>query len=274
MPISARHREVLRRELPGADLDGLVVHQGQFHEVVLGADRVVCFARTAPAASRLPARAARLRSVAGMGLGFATPVPLSEVDGDPACLVLSRVPGDPLAAHRLTAPPVFEAVAAGFGALLRELAGVKTGFPSTGSWPEFAEGVRAELFPLMSGSGRARAEAELVAVGELPHWVTGLVHGDLGGENVLWYERDGLPRLSGVVDWDEAGLGDQAEDLAAIRASYGEEMARAVVAHLPPDEALLDRARVIGGTFALQQALAGLRDGDEEELADGLSGYR
>ncbi|MGW0521816.1 phosphotransferase family protein [Crossiella sp. NPDC003009] len=274
MPISDPHREVLRRELPGADLDELVVHRGQFHEVVIGADRVVCFARTASAASRLPGRASRLRSIADSGFSFATPVPLSEVDGDPACLVLSRVPGTPLAADRLAARPVFEAVAAGFGALLRELAGVKAGLPSAGRWAEFAEAVRAELFPLMSESGRARAEAELAAVTALPHRVTGLVHGDLGGENVLWCEQDGLPRLSGVVDWDEAALGDQAEDLAAIRASYGEEMARAVLAHLPPDEGLLDRATAIGGTFALQQALSGLRDGDQEELADGLLGYR
>ncbi|MGQ4336291.1 phosphotransferase, partial [Streptomyces hayashii] len=34
------------------------------------------------------------------------------------------------------------------------------------------------------------------------------------------------------------------------------------------------RIAAIRGTFALQQALYAIRDGDEEELADGLADYR
>lgn len=85
-----------------------------------------------------------------------------------------------------------------------------------------------------------RAGREPAALDALPHLTAAVVHGDLGGENVLWDTSGGLPRLSGVVDWDEG---------------------------VP--------ARIAArGTFALQQALYALRDGDEEELADGLTGYR
>ncbi len=93
---------------------------------------------------------------------------------------------------------------------------------------------------------------------------------------VLWETEDGLPRLSGVVDWDEVMLGDQAEDLAAIGASYGEELLGRVLAlsggALGGD--VPGRISTIRGTSALQQALCAQRDGDEEELADGLTGYR
>ncbi|MHC5906501.1 hypothetical protein ACVNF4_21725, partial [Streptomyces sp. S6] len=41
---------------PHEPADRLVVHEGQFHRVVIGADHVLCRARTEAAARRLPAR--------------------------------------------------------------------------------------------------------------------------------------------------------------------------------------------------------------------------
>lgn len=88
--------------------------------------------------------------------------------------------------------------------------------------------------------------------------------------------NDGLPRLGGVVDWDEVTLGDPAEDLAAIGAGHGEELLARVLTRggWSDDDALTSRIATIRATFALQQALAAHRDGDEEERADGLAGYR
>ncbi|MGA4843778.1 viomycin phosphotransferase [Streptomyces sp. G45] len=297
MGIVETHRDLLTRLLPGDGVEQLAVHEGQFHHVVIGSDRVVCFPRTAAAAKRLPDRAALLHTLADVGIGFRTPRPLFEESGDvsressegpgPASdvpyLVLSRVPGAPLAEGVLDRPEAAEAVARQYATLLSRLAEagrraeVRAALPSAGQgeWRKFAAGVRAELFPLMSDGGRRRAERELAALDGLPPHASAVVHGDLGGENVLWETVAGLPRLSGVVDWDEVGIGDPAEDLAAIGASHGDR--------------LLDRVRVLGGltgddmstrvaairaTFALQQALSAARDGDEEELADGLSGYR
>lgn len=227
MEILERHSDVLSRELPGEDPADLVVHRGQFHEVVIGADRVVCFARTAAAATRLPERTSVLRTVADLELGFRTPVPLSEVAGLQSYLVLSRMPGAPLDGAALDDPSVLAVAAAEFAALLTGLARVgrhgaaRVDLPTSSPerWQKFAARVRAELFPLMSEEGRARATAELADLRMLPHLTSAVVHGDLGGENVLWEWVDGLPRLVGVVHWDEVMLGDQAEDLAAIQAS-------------------------------------------------------
>ncbi|MFI0975481.1 aminoglycoside phosphotransferase family protein [Streptomyces sp. NPDC021093] len=299
MELTENHQALVEGLLPGEDAGGLAVHQGQFHQVVVGADRVVCLARTDAAAARLPARAALLRAVAGIGLGFRTPVPLAEAygaDGVVPHLVLSRVPGEPLEAAALGDPGAAGAVAAQCAALLAELAAAgaderaRAVLPRSAEdrWRLFAAEVRGELYALMSQDGRQRAARELAALDTLPHLTGAVVHGDLGGENVLWVSAPGehflsrpsgpitpLPRLSGVIDWDEVTLGDPAEDLAAIGASYGPAfLGRVLARYGAADRTLPARIAAIQGTFALQQALAAHQDGDGEELADGLTNYR
>jgi aminoglycoside phosphotransferase (APT) family kinase protein len=101
------------------------------------------------------------------------------------------------------------------------------------------------------------------------------VHVDLGVENVLWEWEHGLPRLAGVLDGDDVTLGDPAEDLAAVSASYGHGLIEQVLALGGwSDNGLTARIAAIRGTFALQQAFYAIRDGDGEELADGLAAYR
>ncbi|MGK5642769.1 aminoglycoside phosphotransferase family protein [Streptomyces sp. URMC 126] len=267
--------------LTAEDATEPAVREGQFHRVVIGARRVLCFPRTPAAAARLPARAATLRAVGRAGLPFDVPSPLP-TGGGPVRLELTRIPGAPLDPSALTRPEVAEAAARGFATLLTALVraggqpGPRAELPETprDEWRRFASDVRAELFPLLSTAGRARAERELAAVEALPYVSGALVHGDLGGENVLWETEDGLPVPRGVVDWDEAAIGDPAVDLAAVAASYGDAFLRSVVAHGGPVlRGPADRVAAIRGTFALQQALSALRDGDTAELADGLRGY-
>ncbi|NYI99130.1 aminoglycoside phosphotransferase (APT) family kinase protein [Streptomonospora nanhaiensis] len=279
------HGAVLARVLAGDRPADLRRHRGQFHDVVVGSRRVVCFARTQAAGARLAGRAAVLRAVAGLGLGVRVPEPLAQGGGaagpEPPHLVLTRVPGAPLDPARLRERAVADAVADQYAALLRRLAdagaaAARGGLPGTprDRWHRFAADVRDGLLPLMSAAGRARAERELAAARGLPHRESALVHGDLGPENVLWEWSGGLPRLSGVVDWDGAAVGDPAGDLAAVAAGHGDALLAAVLARVgaPPDTA--ERVAALRGTFALQQALGALRDGDAAELADGLRGYR
>ncbi|MFC5744580.1 phosphotransferase family protein [Actinomadura rugatobispora] len=271
MSIRRTHRALLSQLLPVDDPDDLAVRRGQFHTVVIGSDRVVCLPRTRAAAERLPQRVAALRALAGFDLGFRTPELLLQ-GGDPPFLVLSRIPGEPLTADALDDGRVAGAVAAQYAALLAALA-----LPQAPEdrWRYFAECVRAELFQLMSDHGRLRADRELAALDGLPHLTRAVVHGDLGAENVLWEWTHGLPRLAGVLDWDDVTLGDQAEDLAAIGAGNGRDLLERVLALGGwSNDGLTTRIAAIRGTFALQQALYALRDGDEEELADGLTGYR
>ncbi|MFE7563031.1 viomycin phosphotransferase [Kitasatospora sp. NPDC057500] len=287
MDIRKTHGALLRRLLPDDEPDGLPVRQGQFHDVVIGSDRVVCLPRTRAAAARLPERAAALRLLAELDLGFRTPEPLVRGGAHGAdevpFLVLTRIPGEPLRADALDDPRVADTVAAQYATLLGALARagvdetVRAALPRAPAdqWGRFAESVRAELFRLMSESGRLRAERELAALDGLPHLTRTVVHGDLGAENVLWEWKHGLPRLAGVLDWDGVALGDPAEDLAAIGAGHGAGLVERVLAlGGASDHGLTARIAAIRGTFALQQALYALRDGDGEELADGLTDYR
>ncbi|MGW4100816.1 viomycin phosphotransferase [Mycobacterium sp. NPDC004974] len=287
MSIVAAHRTLLSHLLPDDKPDDLSVRHGQFHVVVIGSDRVVCLPRTPAAAERLPGRVTSLRALAGLNLGFRTPEPLLQggahgTDETPF-LLLTRIPGEPLENDALNDDRVVETVAAQYTTLLSDLARagtdetVRAVFPQVPEdrWHQFARSVRAELFQLMSDNGRLRAERELAALDNLPHLTQAVVHGDLGAENVLWEWRDGLPHLAGVLDWDDVTLSDPAEDLAAISASYSPEFLERVLA--PGNwssHALPARIATIRDTFALQQALYAIRDGDEEELADGLTNYR
>ncbi|MGW1191418.1 viomycin phosphotransferase [Streptomyces sp. NPDC002559] len=284
MSIRTTHRALLSRLLPNDKPDDLAVRQGQFHIVVIGSDRVVCLPRTRAAAARLPERVAALHALAGLDLGFRTPEPLFQGSADEVpFLILSRIPGEPLKSDALNDAQVVDTVATQYVTLLSALALVGTDetvravLPQAAEsrWRRFAENVRAELFQLMSDSGRLRAERELAALDSLPHVTRAVVHGDLGAENVLWEWTHGLPHLSGVLDWDDVTLGDPAEDLAAIGAGYGRELLERVLALGSwSNHGILARIAAIRGTFALQQALYAIRDGDEEELADGLADYR
>ncbi|MEV0661525.1 viomycin phosphotransferase [Actinomadura luteofluorescens] len=287
MNIRTTHRALLSRLLPVDEVGDLAVRQGQFHMVVIGSDRVVCLPRTPAAATRLPERAAALDALAGLDLGFRTPEPLlqggAHGTGEAPFLVLGRIPGEPLDAEALNDAQVADTVAAQYATLLSSLASAgidekaRAVLPhaTEDRWRQFAQSVRAELFQLLSTSGRLRAERELAALNDLPHVTRAVVHGDLGAENVLWEWTHGLPRLAGVLDWDDVALSDPAEDFAAIGASYGREFLERVLALGNwSDTGLLARITAIRNTFALQQALYAIRDGDKEELADGLATYR
>ncbi|MFE3202084.1 phosphotransferase family protein [Embleya sp. NPDC059237] len=293
--IPTRHAALLSRLLPTDPPAALTVRQGQFHDVVMGASRVVCFARTEAAERRLPRRAALIRLLGGLSLGVRTPRLLG-TGVDPGYLLLDRLPGVPLAPNAAVPSGAAAQYAALLTALTRAAANpeVRAAFPTDKTevpalidesasaevpgptaWTVFAGDVRAELYPLMSPTGRSRADAELAAVQTLSPVVSALVHGDLGGDNLLWTTVDGTPRLSGVLDWDEVSLGDPAEDLAAIAATHGDALVADILDRMGlRDAAIPARIAAIRGTFALQQALSALRDGDRAELADGLSAYR
>jgi len=142
-------------------------------------------------------------------------------------------------------------------------------------WLAFAGQVRHVLFPMMSATGRRRADAELAAVATVPGTGDALVHTDLGGANLLWATAGGAAHLTGVLDWDGACTGNQANDLASVAVTIGWPLAQRIedrrrVSARP----LLAEARVIAATFALQQALPAARNGDKASLDDGLRDYR
>jgi aminoglycoside phosphotransferase (APT) family kinase protein len=205
---------------------------GQFHDVVLAGDVAYRFPRDEESRRALPGRVALLRVLGDCRLPVATPLPLTAA---PAAhhealgrchVALSRLRGQPLECEQAISPQSEPIVIAELGRLLDALSELGTD-PAVARvvpgadpdrWIRFASEVDRVLFPLMSERGRRRAEAELAKVAAVDPVGTALVHGDLGGTNLLWTVPESGPHLAGVLDWDEAQLGNPADDLASLAA--------------------------------------------------------
>ena len=193
---------------------------------------------------------------------------------------LTRLPGQPLG--QIRGERAARAVVSQLASLLDRLAGLGADpaiaalVPAAGAdhWTSFASQVRHVLYPLMSGQGRIRADAELAAAATLASAGGALVHTDLGGANLLWTSAGGLPALAGVLDWDGACTGDQASDLASIAVTIGWPLAARIDTCRAGTRPTLADARIIAATFALQQALPAAHSGDRASLDDGLRHYR
>jgi aminoglycoside phosphotransferase (APT) family kinase protein len=261
---------------------------GQFHDVMLVGDVAYRFPRDEESRRALPGRVALLRVLGNGRLPVATPVPVATA---PAAqhqalgrchVALSRLRGQPLEREQATSPRSEPMVITELGRLLDALSelgadpAVAKVVPGADPdrWVRFASDVDRVLFPLMSDRGRRRAEAELAKVAAVDPAGTALVHGDLGGTNLLWTVSESGPHLSGVLDWDEAQLGNPADDLASLAATFGWPLAERLDAsrHAGRCPTIPD-ARIIAATFALQQALPAALSGDRVMLADGLAGY-
>jgi len=78
--------------------------------------------------------------------------------------------------------------------------------------------------------------------------------------------------VTGVIDFSSAGLGDPALDVAAISCS-GDAFFQRICNKYPGMDLLIERAQFYRSTFALQEALYGLRDNDQKSFKDGLAQY-
>lgn len=199
------------------------------------------------------------------------------------------LPGEPLTRTRLLrlSGPARRAVLTELLTFLRQLHAVSRDEVATAGigpsdatrtredWLAFAGQVEGRLFPLLM---RHQREAFLdlfgpVRRGELDLGYTPrLIHGDLGVYHVLFDPDAG--RLSGIIDFGTAGLGDPALDLAVLLGNYGESLVAEVLPASPELAQHLDRARFWVGTLEWQWALAGVVDGRTAFALAHLGGAR
>jgi Ser/Thr protein kinase RdoA (MazF antagonist) len=261
--------------------------RGQFHDVVLLGELAYRFPRDEESRRLLPARTELLSALANRQLPVVIPALCSTAAlGEPLgrCHVaFQRMSGGPIDRARIDGPQVADAAVSSLTRVLDRLdelgtdETIRKAVPRADPrrWERFAEDVSAVLFPLMSERGRERAEAELNQVLAFHPVGQALVHGDLGGGNLLWVVSGSGPRLTGILDWDEAQIGNQADDLASIAVTVGWPLAVRIDAQRHSgDTPTIPAARAIAATFALQQALPAALSGDIPSLEDGLSTYR
>lgn len=140
-------------------------------------------------------------------------------------------------------------------------------------WRQMFAGIQQHLFAHMRSDAREEVTAHFNIRFSQPEqfvFEPCLVHGDFGPYNIIYDEKRG--RISGIIDFSEAGIGDPAMDLASV-SLYGEEMLELMLPVYPELAEMRERAAWYRGTFALQEALAGAVDGDTAAFRSGMAGY-
>jgi aminoglycoside 2''-phosphotransferase len=134
--------------------------------------------------------------------------------------------------------------------------------------------IREKLFGFMRRDARAWAAGHFqgfLSDADSFRYQPVLKHSDFGPSNILFDSE--MQRVSGVIDFGGAGLGDPAYDFAGLLSGYGEGFVELCTHAYPEVEGFMGRIRFYQGTFALLEALFGIENGDEEALAAGLARY-
>ena len=126
------------------------------------------------------------------------------------------------------------------------------------------------------GNARAGRTLELLDAGVAEAQATSpgpagrrLLHNDLSSEHILVDETG--QRLTGIIDWSDAEIGDPAVDVAGVFHFLGERGTRRVLACYahPWDEALLGRARFFAACVGLFQMAHGYAIHRQDDVING-----
>jgi len=102
------------------------------------------------------------------------------------------------------------------------------------------------------------------------HFAPALVHGDLGPEHLL---VDNTGRLAGIIDWEDASVGDPAIDFAGLWRSAGAQVTRRILAayQTTDDAPMEERVTSYAWIANVHDALHGLDVGDADLVARSIA---
>jgi aminoglycoside 2''-phosphotransferase len=193
------------------------------------------------------------------------------------CIVYRFIPGVPLDRQRLLAQDAStrQGLLEQLGTFLHELHSlpseasealtdpVETSPGMREGYEQLYEAAERELLPLMMAWARswARDLFHPVLDGGLDlTYSPAVVHGDLAPYHLCF--DSAAHRLSGVIDFGNAGLGDPAVDLGSLIIAFGEGLLWQMETVYPGMSGLVDRARFHAATLELRWALAAVRSRD------------
>jgi aminoglycoside 2''-phosphotransferase len=141
-------------------------------------------------------------------------------------------------------------------------------------WAAMYAEIREKLYPFMRPDARQQVSANFERALDDPalwRFDPVLRHGDFGTRNILYNPQ--TMKINGVIDFGAAGISDPAQDVGAVW-SLGDRLMKPFFNAYPEMRLTLDRVGFIRSTYALQQALYALRDGNAEDFEDGIAQYR
>jgi aminoglycoside phosphotransferase (APT) family kinase protein len=142
-------------------------------------------------------------------------------------------------------------------------------------WETLLSEFRERVFPLLEPDERrvaAEMFEEYLSDERSFRFRPALVHADLGPEHLLWNGE----RLTAVIDWSDARIGDRALDFAWLLHGPDESFAETLVRHYAPavDADFRRRARFYHRLGPWHEVVYGLDGGAPEFVASGLDGVR
>jgi aminoglycoside 2''-phosphotransferase len=283
--------DCIQRIYPDLAIDAVHLNQeGQYNHVLVVNDALIFrFAKVPPALQTLRRETAILKSIREH-ITLAIPDPIyhnldTSTIGE-AFVGYPMIPGKPLwrdLFRMMDNPDILEAVARDLATFLRELHSIPVNevipihLPTEDGpdgWADMYRCVQDKLFPYMRYDARALVADHFESYLADPQayaFEPVLRHGDFGTGNLI-YDPEAR-RMAGVIDFGAAGLGDGATDMAGLLASFGEAVLARCASYYPAIEAASPRIRFYYGTFALQEALFGLENGDQEAFASGMETF-
>jgi aminoglycoside phosphotransferase (APT) family kinase protein len=197
------------------------------------------------------AEAALLEAIAPR-LPLPVPVPIA-TDAEAGCLIQPRVPGAPLLDLPRAARGPFARELLAFADTLHGLdVDVAEDDTPLGAWVDEATETLAAVRDELPAQRRAGVEAALRAAVP-PSSDRTLIHGDLGAEHVFV----DAGRITGVIDWGDAAIGDPAVDHGRLMRDLGVDLGQ--------------RARLYAVCTALEDLAYALETGADRYRANALA---
>jgi aminoglycoside 2''-phosphotransferase len=271
-----RYLERIRHYFPGLSIEQVEENSdGLMNDVlVINQERVFRFAKDEAWIRECLVKEVRVLDLVRQYVTM--PVPVFDVwDGD--CVSYRLLPGQGLSRHDLLCLPerTQDALAEQLAIFLQQLHSIpreileQQAIPATNAsktreeYLALLEELEREVLPLASSHVRriVRQHFEPLLQGwlDLSH-TPALIHGDLGQQHILFDRTTG--RISGVLDWGIAGLGDPAHDDGVLVNCYGERFLRRMARFTPDIADLIDRARFMSFLAEPGWVLRGLRSKD------------
>ena len=142
------------------------------------------------------------------------------------------------------------------------------------TWMDMYQRIREKLFSHMRPDARTQVADHFESYLNDPHTYTYepvLRHGDFGTGNLIYDVDAGC--LAGVIDFGAACMGDRATDMAGLLSSFGAPFLDRCARYYPEISAASKRIQFYYGTFALQEALFGIENGDAGAFEAGMATF-
>jgi aminoglycoside 2''-phosphotransferase len=267
----------------------ILIGHGQFNDILqINDDLIFRFPRFIQAAEIMVYEVAALRALHKVLTTLPIPDPIY-VNSNASVVsenfmgyrMLAGKPLSQEAIKSISDESILDCIASQLGKFLRELHSIPADTlpvrlhyaDGRTEWQETYQAFREQLFPYMRPDAREEITLQFETFLNEPQHFTyapTLRHGDFGGSNIL-YDAESQT-ISGIIDFSFIAIGDPAYDIASI-STCGNAFLQRICKVYPEAQAMLERATFYRSTFALLQALYGLRDGDHASFEDGIAEY-